>query len=466
MTWLPPAMRMMLLSLLFCALAHAQTVKILPQTTGSFSQAMSTSFQVAPWTRNTFTQHPELRSLLDRLNPHHINVQVINKAVPETAPGVWDFSELDRQLQPILAAADHSPEVQLAEAPHYLYRTKTRFVTRDFVKGYADYAAAMVAHYPQVRFWGILNEPNYFHISPAEYVRLYNAAARKMKAVDPLIRLVALEIGGNDADLRRYMPVFVAGVHESVDLVGVHFYSTCKQADSDQELFDTIPRHAEQIQYLHHELEARADLAKTPVWVLENNVNADFSGGDGESMCNPSQAFVPDERGSSAFFAAWRTYAFAQFGKAGAGALYHWVFAQDAQYGEVKLERDATTQLSFWTDLWLGRYFPAEAPTRSLAVVNTHPGQLEVFAVEETSGAVAILISNHSSSAVTDNNGAGNQLRLTLDLNALPAFTKAEEIVLDAQTPLLNGPAEKQLVAKSGMQLELNGYGCLLLRLR
>ena len=460
-------MKIMLLSLVPCALAHAQTVKILPQTTGSFSQAMSTSFQVAPWTRNTFTQHPELGSLLDRLNPHHINVQVINKAVPETAPGVWDFRELDRQLQPILAAADHSPEIQLAEAPHYLYRTKTRFVPPGFVKGHAENPAAMVAHFPPVRYWGILNEPNYFHISPAEYVRLYNAAARKMKAVDPLIRLVALEIGGNDADLRRYMPVFVEGVHEPVDLIGVHFYSTCKQGDSDQKLFDTIPQYAEQIRYLHHELELRADLTKTPIWVLENNVNADFSGGAGESMCTPSQPFLPDKRGSSAFFAAWRPYAFAQFGRAGAGALYHWVFAQDAQYGEVRInDGDAATQFSFWTDLWLGRYFPAEAAISTLAVVNSHPNELEVLAVEETSGATAILISNHSVANVADNNGRGCQVQLTLDLTALPAFTKLHEIVLDAQTTLPNGPEEKELAPTTTMQLELNGYGCMLLRLQ
>ncbi len=165
--------------------------------------------------------------------------------------------------------------------------------------------------------------------------------------------------------------------------------------------------------------------------------------------------------------AAWRAYAFAEFGKAGAAALYHWVFAQDAQYGEVRLSQlSAAPQLSFWTDLWLSRYFPIGTPTKILAVVNSQPDKLEVLAVEETSGAVAILIANRSIANATDNNGEGSQIRVTLDLTALPAFREAKEIELNARTPLPNGPAEKELNPGSRLAVELSGYGSTLLRLR
>ena len=48
------------------------------------------------------------------------------------------------------------------------------------------------------------------------------------------------------------------------------------------------------------------DLGHTPVWVTVNNVNADFADASGNSICNPGQPFVTDQRGTSSFFAAWR----------------------------------------------------------------------------------------------------------------------------------------------------------------
>jgi hypothetical protein len=48
---------------------------------------------------------------------------------------------------------------------------------------------------------------------------------------------------------------------------------------------------------------SRLDLANVPVWVTEDNVNADYDN-NGMSNCNPGQTFVADKRGTSAFFAA------------------------------------------------------------------------------------------------------------------------------------------------------------------
>ena len=357
-----------LLWLMPCCLgsAPAQTdvpVKILPRATGTFSEAVSTSFQPAPWTDPAFLAHPEIPSLLTELNPQHVNVQVIDPSIPETAPGVWDFTALDRQLQPILSAADRSPLIQLARAPAFLYRSRTHFVTPAFIAGYAAYCAGMVAHYDApgapnlIRFWGILNEPNYFGISPLDYVHLYNAAVSAMLAVDPTIRIVALELGGVAADERRYLPVFARDVRARVDIIGVHFYATCDQTDSDQTLLDTVPAFANQLAYI------RRQFPRTPIWITENNVNADFADPRGNSTCNPTHPFAQDLRGSSAFFAAWRAYEFSHFGQPGAAALYHWVFSGDRQFGEYNTEATpAQPQLSFWVDIALGRYFPSKVP--------------------------------------------------------------------------------------------------------
>ncbi len=45
----------------------------------------------------------------------------------------------------------------------------------------------------------------------------------------------------------------------------------------------------------------RTNLANVPIWVTENNVNADYDNGNGMSNCIPGQKFVLDPRGTSAF---------------------------------------------------------------------------------------------------------------------------------------------------------------------
>src|SRR5262249_41315176 len=153
------------------------------------------------------------------------------------------------------------------------------------------------------------------------------------------------------------LPPFVAppasgGVNAQVDVVSTHFYPTCNQADADTVLFDRVPQIVQYIDYVYQQLGTRADLKGVPIWVTENNVNSDFDNGSGMSDCDPTRKFVPDPRGTSAFFAAWRPYTFSQLGKAGNRALYHWDYAADPQYGEV----DFTTgnpYISYWVDSWL-----------------------------------------------------------------------------------------------------------------
>jgi hypothetical protein len=472
-----PAASLVLLSIL-PASAGAQAVtprslhvKVIPEVVGTFSEAMSTSFQAAPWTDLAFTTHPEIPAQLDVLNPHHIRVQVIDQSIPETAPNQWDFSALDRQLQPILSVGDHSPEIQLAQAPTYLYKSKTHFVSPAFIAGYAAYAAGMVRHYNApgadgkvpshpIHYWGILNEPNYFHISAAEYAALYNAAVPAMLAVDPTIKLIALELGGAPSDERLYLPVFAQQVKAQTDILGIHFYSTCNERDSDASVFATIPSFVRQIGYLQRQL------PNTPVWVLENNVNADFVNDAGNSTCNPTQKFVEDLRGSSAFFAAWCATEFAQFARAGVRALYHWHYTGGVQYGELNTEdTPAHLQLSYWLDLWLGKLFPPEDSTEMLSIQNPDPARIEIFAARQPNGRITILFANHSVAHPTDNNGPGVARTILLDLGALGPYTKATQLTIDKGTDPLTGPMEETVTPARTIQLTLTGYGVTFLTL-
>ncbi|MGD0365786.1 MAG: hypothetical protein ABSC93_33300, partial [Bryobacteraceae bacterium] len=62
---------------------------------GHLQLPMSTSFQLAPWSYTFFTQAPNATTPLGALDPFHTRMQVINTAIPLTAPDTWDFTELN-----------------------------------------------------------------------------------------------------------------------------------------------------------------------------------------------------------------------------------------------------------------------------------------------------------------------------------------------------------------------------------
>jgi hypothetical protein len=99
-----------------------------------------------------------------------------------------------------------------------------------------------------------------------------------------------------------------------------------------------------------------AGLAGVPVWVTENNVNADYALDNGLSNCNGTP-FVLDPRGTSPFFAAWRSLVFELLGQAGAQALYHWDFSSNAHLAR-PIPRAIPT-LSYWVDYYLSHWLPS-----------------------------------------------------------------------------------------------------------
>ncbi|MGH2361510.1 MAG: GH39 family glycosyl hydrolase, partial [bacterium] len=349
--------------------------------TGHIDTFMSTSFQPASWTDDFFVRHPEATTALDDLQPQHINVQVLEQDIPQktpatpTSPGSWDFTYIDRILNPIFTAGDNSPLYQIAMGPAFMYSASGLFRDTSYQE-FADYCARLVEYYNKdgftdgdghfhvstsghpIEYWGIYNEPNINNFSPEEYVRMYNVVVPAMKSEDPNIKLVAVELSDWGNEPQRYLPTFVNNVEAPVDVVATHYYSSCNQQDTDQQVLDTIPTFVDHVNYIYSQLQSKPALANVPVWVTENNVNADWSN-TGTSVCNGTP-FVSDPRGSSAFFAAWRPLIFARLAQAQARALHHWGFNADAQFGEVD-GGSAQPYLSYWVDYWLARYFPSPA---------------------------------------------------------------------------------------------------------
>jgi hypothetical protein len=206
-------------------------------------------------------------------------------------------------------------------------------------------------------------------------------------------------------------------------------------------------------------------LASVPVWITENNVNADFQGANGMSTCNPMQKFVLDNRGSSAFFAAWRSYVFSQLGKAGAEALYHWDFPSDAQYGELD-DQSGHARLSYWVDYWLARLFPSNPGANILQFTSSDTTDLETLAVRNSDNSVVVMIANYAVASAADNNGPGLSRVISLDVSSLGSFANGSLLKIDATTDATNGPTAATISSASPIQVTLNGYGVAFVKLQ
>jgi hypothetical protein len=464
---------------------------------GTLENFMSTSFQPAEWDYQFFQNNPGGAALLTSLGAQHIRLQPLSAGTPQKADQSWDFTTLDAILDPVIASGDKSPELQLAWAPAWMNDSSGHLMPAHFAD-FASYAANVVKYYntatgftdsrgithvhsathpTPITWWGVFNEPNINGLEPAEYLSLYNQVVPAMLSAGSSvpIKFVAIELSDWGSEPQKYLPTFVNGVTAQVDVIGTHYYSTCNQRDLDSPLFASIPTiFVPHVQYIYRQLKTVPKLAGVPVWVTENNVNSDFSTGNGQSMCNAGQTFVLDRRGTSAFFAAWRPYLFSQLGQAGIQSLYHWDFDADVQYTEVDYLTGAT-YLSYWVDYYLARYFPFCDPgapgclgsgsTILQSITTEQSGQqsVELLATRNADSSVVVMVTDHAVNAPSDNNGPGQARTVMLDVSALGPFSTGTQLTLDTATDPIAGPAAASFVPSSQMTLRLGGYGTTLL---
>ena len=457
---------------------------------GFLQEFMSTSFQPAEWDSSFFTINPGATTPLNNLNSQHIRLQPVSAGTPQKDANTWDFTVLDAILNPVISVTDKSPELQIAVAPGFMRNADGSFVDPSYQQ-FAQYCANLVRYYntstgfvdgagkthvhsrpvTPITWWGIFNEPNINGVKAAEYPKLYNAVVPAMQAAGSVVPLkfVAVELADFGSEPQNYLPSFVSGVTAQVDAVATHYYSSCNQSDLDTSLFGQISAtFVPHVNFIYTTLRnppANPALATVPVWVTENNVNADFGNAQGNSTCNPMQKFVTDQRGTSAFFAAWRPYVFSQLGQVGNQALYHWDFDADQQYGEEDYTT-GKTYLSYWVDYELARYFPSPPGSNILTLNSTENTTVEVLATKNDDGSVVVMVANRAVHASSDDNGPGDPRTVVVDLTALGTFGSATQLTIDANTDPSKGPMAASVTPASHMTISLGGYGVTILLLK
>jgi hypothetical protein len=469
---------------------------------GQLLEFMSTSFQPAEWDYQFFQNHQLTEpAQLNSLGPQHIRIQGVSEAVPWKAnsnPQLatdWDFTLLDAIVQPVLTVGDHSPEFQIAVTPSFFSLPSPLTANDSNLQLFVSYAQNLVRYYNtasgfnwggmnfkspspyHITWWGIFNEYNINGLTPADYVVLYNAVVPAMLTVDPTIKISALELSdfdSGDGDPRNNLPTFVAapasgGVSAQVNVASTHFYSSCNQSDTDQTVLSTVPGFANDLQYFRSEFSGSANpnLSTVVIWVTENNVNADYASSNGQSTCNPNQKFVLDQRGTSAFFTAWRPYVFSQLAKAGNQALYHWDYGADQQFGEVSYTSD-NTYLSYWTDATLGQMFPVTSASNPqfLSVTAPNTSSIESLATKNPDGSYVVMITNYAVNTPGDNNGPGAPRTVIVDVSALGNFTSVSQTTLNSGTNPGSGPQTIGLTPAPQLSVTLAGYGTTFLQLQ
>ncbi len=476
------------------SLTAGVVTQIQTATNGNFAVAMSTSFQPAEWDNLFFQNIATGTTTLGALQPSHIRLQGVSQGVPQTSATTWDFTVLDDITQPVLGVGDHSPEFQIAKAPPFMYVSDdsgNSFLDLTFQQ-FAGYAQNLVQYYDKggftdsggvfhvstaygltppetITWWGIYNEPNLNNnLTPQQYVTMYNEVVPQMQAIDSTIKFAALELSDFSGQPQSWVPPFVdnnTGVKAQVDAMATHFYSTCNQKDSDATVLGTIPGFVSDVQFFYAQMANNPALASVPVWVTENNVNADYEIAGGNSACNPNQKFVTDLRGSSPFFAAWRPYVFSQLGKANVQALYHWDFDADQQFGEVDYNTGAY-QLSYWVDYWLQRMFPSPPGAQLLSYTSTDSSDIEILPVLNGDGSVVVMVSDYAVNAAGDNNGPGAPRTILIDTSALGNFQSGSLMTIDATTNVASGPTASPVTPAPQIPVTFNGYGVVFLKLQ
>ena len=425
------------------------------------------------------------RARLSALAPPIIRINVTTDGYPGLplvmpaglAQGDWDFSNLDSMVGD---AHDAGARVLITipYAPHWMWDCGTATLRDTTFAEFAAYAARLVAYYNagsfsaedgrqilnpigtthRVTYWELWNEPDQRSsacppsagLTPEDYVRMWNASADAMLAVDPAIKLVGPTTGapvtGRSPD---YLPALLAGARHRPDVVSFHAYGGWQNAQTDRFIFDGDGMCCGLAGIDRGLAEVRAIAGDTPVWITELNVNSAWDGDD------------PAARPWTAYGAAWGASAFARFARAGVDTVYQFQFAHPTLRQFSMLDAAGVPMLPYWRDYYLARYFP---PGSVLLSATSSLDEIETLAARPPGSAnVRVLVINRRVESDTAVGGPGAPATVQVTVSNLAPAMGVTLRLVDATTPLENGPTLASLPGGDAASVSLPGYGFALL---
>jgi hypothetical protein len=509
---------------------------------GVLDQSMSTAFQSAIWQSSFFTKFPDELSPTDSsllaLGARQPLVQVYDSPCTK-ALNDWDFTQLDGVVHPLVSLG-LEPVLQIYQPP---------WLTPDVAPGsalglqeFTDYCSGLARYYgpgaagvpladggsvkspDRVRSWAIWNDPNTNSFKEdgqaSLYAQYYSACAARIRAEDPGARIIGPEL--NDCiDTTNgmfpsgtclpvnFIPGFLASTADSgpdggmapIDVLSMHMFPANfavavegGAVQSDSVALGLVSSFANDISEARSWLVA-AGRPDAEVWVTASQVNSDVPTEQGlsnnittRSPNGSDAAFVPDPRGTSAFFAAWRPYLFSQLGQHGNQSLFQWQYtaghcpyadagcsfddASDTDRQNAEVDYNTGERLiSYYVDQALAHKLPPGGSILDVAKPDPGSSGIDVLAtrrvVDGRDVVVVMVVDLAVQNEGTDVNGPGAARNVIVDLSKLfaetgttPASWRASELLID-EAALTRAPAEVgvSILPDQFVPVTFGGYG-------
>lgn len=408
----------------------------------------------------------------------------------------WDFTSLDLLVGDVFRAGAR-PVIDIGYMPDWMWQCSSGTPLDPTFTAFGEYAARLVAYYNQGSFvaedgrtirnpagtsrrvdtWELWNEPNFqtlaCHppntpgarvppITSAQYLAMWNAAAPRMRAADPTIRLAgpstSAGVTGQNPD---YLPLLMKSATIKPDIATFHGYGSYTADETDGCLFDNAPPAGRAcfqggIPLLVQGLrQVRAWAPRAETWITEVNVLASY-GND------------PLARNWNALGTAWQASAFVRLGTEGASALFHYSFVHPGgnQFSVLDWTKGpdfASPLLAYWTGYHLARLFP---PGSEILKATSTQNGIDTLAVKLRNGEVHVLVVNRKVASSSDIGGKG--VATTVDVT-VAGLSKAGAVTLwqfDADTPRATGPIPQPMSPASSVSVRFGGYGAAIVEFR
>jgi hypothetical protein len=417
------------------------------------------------------------RDRFDALAPPLVRIDATTLGAASVLPagrskGSWSFTDLDSIVNDVRGGGGQVL-LTIAYAPEWMWDCPSGGIRDPSFGEFGAYMARLVAYFNlgsfvaedgrrivnpaglanRITYWELWNEPDQMngcppsgnHITPGQYVAMWNGTVPKMLAVDPRIKLVgpatsqAAATSGSD-----YVPAIMASPHPP-DVISFHGYGGWLNSQTDRFLFDGqgstfglegIERGVARV---------KAWAPETPVWITELNVDSAWDRDD------------PAARPWTGLGAAWGASAFRRLALAGVDAIFQYQFAHpDLRQFSLVDARSGTPLLSYWRDYYLARYFP---PGSTLLESSSNLAGVESLAARVPgSNAVHVLVVNRQVDGDATVGGPGRPATVRVEVKDLGGTRSITVRTLDATTPLASGPAAATLATGDPVSLSLSGY--------
>ena len=261
----------------------------------SFASGVAAAFVHQPSSVTGYASHnltvSELREI-KAAGGTFVRTDFTMSSVQPTSSKSFNWGPLDKKVAAasaqglqVLGILDYSP--QWNAHPGCIVGSPNECAPAD-PKAFANYAAAAAAHFPQVRYWEIWNEPNLSRFwspspAPSDYVTMLNGAYAAIKAVAPndVVIAGALSRARDITGVQIAPTTFVTSMYAKgaqFDILSLHPYTypfSPDTANNGNGWPDVATIRATMV--------ANRDLAKK-IWITEL----------GAPTCGPGQASVVD----------------------------------------------------------------------------------------------------------------------------------------------------------------------------